>query len=112
MYALEDHLALGAFHVKHAFVAQHARAEHLHQAAQEFVQPCRVERARALEHEGGDVVAVMRVVMIVLVVVPAGFAMLVVVAAIVAVLVFLGVEEGRVDLELVVQVEAAQVEHV
>lgn len=86
MHALEHHLAVGAVHPQYAFVAQHARAEHVDQAAKELVEARRVERTVALEHEGGNVVAVMGVV-VVMVAVAAMLAMLVVVAAVGAVLV-------------------------
>ena len=46
MHALEDHLAVGAFHVQHPFVAQHARAVHLHDGAKEVFELGRVERPR------------------------------------------------------------------
>ena len=35
---MEDHLALGALHVKHTFVAQHARAIHLDDSPQEVLE--------------------------------------------------------------------------
>ena len=35
---MEDHLALGALHVEHTFVTQHARAIHLDDGTQEVLE--------------------------------------------------------------------------
>ena len=38
VHALENHFALGAFHVQHAFVTQHARAVDIDDSAQKIFQ--------------------------------------------------------------------------
>jgi len=133
VHALEDHLAFGALHQQHALVAQHARAIHLHQAAEELVELGAVERLRALENKGGDIVAVLRMVVVCMAAIGgAGVAvlvrMLVLVAVRICVLICVpmrmvvrfvmimhvrrfGGEEIRVQFQLFVQVETADVEH-
>ena len=106
VHALEDHLALGALHEQYALVAQHARAVDVDDAAQEVLELGRAEGPAGAEDEGLDVV-----VMVVVMRVIAVLAMLVVMVIMVVVAVpVVGVEELRVDLELGVEVEAAQVE--
>ena len=61
VHALEDHLAIGAIHVKHALVAQHARAVHLHDGAQEVFELGGVEGA------GGTVDKALHVIVMVVV---------------------------------------------
>lgn len=45
MHALEDDLALGASHVQHALVAQHARTIDVDDGTQKILQLGRIERA-------------------------------------------------------------------
>jgi hypothetical protein len=114
VHALEDHLALGALHVQHALVAQHLRAVDVDHRAQEVLQLGRVERPLGLEDEALDVVVGVVVVPVALVRVRgvvAMLAMLVVVRMVVGVVVAVFLQEVGVDVQLGVQVEAAQVEH-
>ena len=111
MHALENHLARRALEPQHALVAQHARPKGLHQSGDEFFQSRRIERTVAAEHEGGDVigVAAMRVAVM-------GMFIRMIVAAVIAafmvmVMMFVFLQEVRVDVELFVQVEAANIEY-
>ncbi|ABA50312.1 hypothetical protein BURPS1710b_0388 [Burkholderia pseudomallei 1710b] len=119
MHALEHDLAVDALHVQHALVAQHPLAVDLQNAAEEILELVRIERAIVAVDERLDLVVVVRVVMIVVAVPVIVLAMAVIVIAmrvIVVVIVVMRVrvivfrEEVRIDLELRVQVEAAQVE--
>ena len=98
---------------EYAFVAQHAWAEDLHQAAEELIQFFRIERTIAFEDKGGNVVAVMAMMMIVVVM----FAVCVTVV-IVLMLVFMFVrmffccDEVRIDFQFIVEVEAAQIKYI
>ena len=62
VYALKDHLALSAFHIQHAFVAQHARALDIDNRTQEIFEFCRAERLVGAKNKAFDVV-VMHMVM-------------------------------------------------
>jgi hypothetical protein len=104
MYALEDDLSISAFHVQNPLVAEHLGPVHLHDRAQKILQSGRVEGLVGSEHERLHVVVVRMVVRM-----AAVFAMLVVV--VILVIVLLRAQELGVDIELGVQVEAAQVEH-
>jgi hypothetical protein len=64
--SLENHLTLSVFHIQHSLVAQHARAEDLHHAAQKLVQLGGIERTCAAENKSSDIVAVVAVMVIVL----------------------------------------------
>ena len=63
MHALKDHLAGGAFHPQHAFVAQYARTIDLDQAAEEFLQPARIEGAIAAKDKRCNIIRVAAAVM-------------------------------------------------
>ena len=62
VHALEDHLALGAFHVQNAFVAQHARAIDVDDGAQEIFQFGRVQGSVCFEDKAFHIVIMVMVV--------------------------------------------------
>lgn len=134
VHALEDDLAAGALHVKHALVAQHLGAVDIDDGAQEVFQLGGVERAIGAVDEALHIIVVVMVVrviavfamFVVMVVVAAMLVMLVSMVVIVLalamvmvagtvvmmiVLVTLFLEKVGVDIQLGVQVEATQVEH-
>ena len=112
MHALEDDLALGANHVQHTLVAQHARAVHIDDGTQKVVQ------LGGAEWPGGTVDKAFHVI-VVMVVVAVCLALLMLVRGMVAVLtVFMVVvivvvfgQEIRVDVQLGIQVEAFEIQH-
>src|SRR5690606_10585665 len=53
VHTLENDFSVSAVHPQDAFIAQHARAVNLDQAAQEFIQLRDVERAVAAEYKSG-----------------------------------------------------------
>ncbi|CAM5192306.1 hypothetical protein CDEF62S_06397 [Castellaniella defragrans] len=118
MHSLEDHAALDAFDVEDAFVTQQVGAVDLHDAAQEVFQAFRVEGAFRAKQERPDGVVVMGV-MVVMAAIRATFVVAVlvvmivmvvfVIMAMIVILVLLA-EEFRVDVQDVVDVEAADVQ--
>ena len=109
MHALENYLALRAFHMQNALVAQHAGAVDVDDGAQKVFQLGRIEGAIRPEHEAFHVVVVVVMVAAFRLVrrVVAVFSMHMVV--IMAMVLFL--QEIRVDLQLGIEIEPAQVEH-
>ena len=110
VHALEDHLALGALHMQHALVAQHPGAVDIDDRAEEVLQPGRVEGTVRAVDEALHVVVVVMVVAMAFVRVRGMVAVLAVRMVVVVLVVLL--EEVRVDVQLGVEVEASQVEHV
>ena len=64
VHALENHLALGVFHIEHAFVAQHAWPVDVDDGAEKVLQPRRIEGTRGSEYKAFDVVVHMVVVVL------------------------------------------------
>ena len=62
VHALENHLALGAQHVQHALVAQHARAVDIDDGAEKVFQLGRIKGTLGLEHKALHVIVVVMVV--------------------------------------------------
>ena len=116
VHALENHFAVGALHVQHALVAQHARAVDIDDGPQEIFELDRIECPIGLEHKTLDVVIVVMVVGMPMRRVVAGFTvfmiMIVIVIVIVMVVMLCVLQEIRIDIELGVQVESAQVQHI
>ena len=110
MDALEDDFAVGALHVEHALVAQHAGAVDLHDRTEEVLQLGRVEGLVGAEDEALDVVVVVMVVRVVAVLTVLVI-MVVIMVMVVVTMLLLGFEEIGVDFELGVEVEAREVEH-
>ena len=130
MHALENHLALGAAHVQHALVAQHARAINVDDGPQKILQLGRVKGFVRAEHKAFHVIVVVmvvpvavRVVMLVRWVVAVltvfmvmFMVVIMLVGRVVAMLTMhmvMGIvfQEVRVDVQFGVQVEALEVEH-
>lgn len=88
MHALENHLMWRAFHVQHTFVAQHARAVHVHDSAHEILQPRRIKGALGTIDETLDIVVVAMVVAMMMMVIAAVMAVAAVMV-VVAVMTFL-----------------------
>ena len=112
---MENHLALAPFHIENPLVAQHARAVDVDDGAQKVFQLCRVKGAIGFEYKAFDVVIDMVVVPMVAVRrVVAVLTMVIVIMVVVLVPMVMGVrrQEIRVDIELGVQIEAAQVKKV
>ncbi len=120
VHALEDDLALGALHVQHALVAQHAGAVDVDDGTQEVFQFGRVEGTVGAVDEALHVVVMVMVVAMACVLVRGMAAVLAVLVVMVVVVVpvamsmavvVLFLQEVGVDVELGVQVEAAQVQN-
>jgi hypothetical protein len=119
VHTLKDDFAIGAFHVEHPFVAQHARAIHIDHGAQEIFELGRVKSPIGFENKTLDIVIVVVMVPVPMVVrgVIAVLTMLVVVRGVVTVLPMMVVviviirQKVRVDVEFGVQVETAQIKH-
>src|SRR5574344_2064801 len=62
VYALENHLALGALHIENALVAQHARAVDVDDGTQKILQLGRVERACGTVNKALHIIVVVMVV--------------------------------------------------
>jgi hypothetical protein len=61
VYTLENHLAIGAFHVQHAFVTQHARAINIDNGAQKVLQFGRVKGPLRPEDKALDIIIMVMV---------------------------------------------------
>ena len=112
MHALEDDLALGASHVQHTLVAQHAWAVHIDDGTQKVFQLGWAEGPGGAVDKAFHVIVVMVVVAVrlpVLMLVRGMVAMLAMRMVVVIVVVFS--QEIRVDVELGIQVEAFQIQH-
>ena len=119
VHALEDDLAIAAFHEQHTLVAQHLGPVDLDDGAQEILELGRVEGTIRAEHKRLDVVVVVMVVrvvaMLAMLVIVVRMVMIVVmvmpvIVAMVVPMVILRGQEFRVDLELGVEVEPLEVE--
>ena len=62
VHALKNHFALGAFHVQHAFVAQHARPINVDNGAQEIFEFGRVKGTVGFEYKAFDIIVMVMVV--------------------------------------------------
>ena len=129
VHALEDHLLLGALHIQHAFVAQHLGAIDVDDGAQKVFQFGGVKLALGLVHKALHVIVmvvvmavvavlVMHMVMVMVamrVVMAVVMCMVVLVRGMVAVLAVVVMvivrQDVGVNVELGIQVEAAQVKH-
>ena len=68
VHPLENHFALGALHVQHAFVTQHARPIDLHDGTQKVLQLGRIERSGGTVDEAFHIVIVVMVVAVIVLV--------------------------------------------
>ena len=116
MHALKDYFARCTIEPQHAFVAQHARAECLHQATDKFFQLTWVKRALAAENKCRDVVGMSAVRMSVSVIITVCLITAVVIVImrtvlVAGVIVIIGFEKIRINLEFLIQVEAANIQN-
>src|SRR5690606_29462437 len=105
MDALKNDFPVGAVHPQHTFIAQHAVSVNLQQAAQEFIQLCDIEGTVAAEHKCRDALGMvfMRMVMVAV--------FIAIMIMVMRMVMILRIQKGGIDFQLVIEIEAANVEY-